>query len=334
MGTKNSRKKDPEENSISSVLEFSLKSNSEKNINSSKNNYREDFLNELKKEILIPIENESNNSPEIIFEKKHELKIKDFFENDIDNDDDNEDFLNKFYPEDFFNAKRNKTYNPKPVILEAPRLHSKASDNYFISPFKLSSKSFGIIPKKNHIPNKIILDFQKNIIDCKSCNDKEDEIIEEYLLSSADTEKTTPNPEDLQDLINCRKKMIKFRNSINYRPCYEYENILNCDYIIDNIQEDKKINHKKKKSHWNKYIQDQLKKEKNKYYEHNKRLNSEPFPELNINYNNFSKANEDEKIEEKVENKDSDDDDNNLFILGIIQRAAKERKRTKSVVAK
>jgi hypothetical protein len=198
----------------------------------------------------------------------------------------------------------------------------------------LSSKSFGIIPKKNHIPNKIILDFQKDIIDCKSCNDKEDEIIEEYLLSSADTEKTTPNPEDLQDLINCRKKMIKFRNSINYRPCYEYENILNCDYIIDNIQEDKKINHKKKKSHWNKYIQDQLKKEKNKYYEHNKRLNSEPFPELNINYNNFSKVNEDEKIEEKVENKDSDDDDNNLFILGIIQRAAKERKRTKSVAAK
>ena len=91
MGTKNSRKKDPEENSISSVLEFSLKSNSEKNINSSKNNYREDFLNELKKEILIPIENESKNSPEIIFEKKHELKIKDFFENDIDNDIDNDD---------------------------------------------------------------------------------------------------------------------------------------------------------------------------------------------------------------------------------------------------
>ena len=49
---------------------------------------------------------------------------------------------------------------------------------------------------------------------------------------------------------------------------------------------------------------------------------------MNINYNNFSKVNEDEKIEEKVENKDSDDDDINLFILGIIQRASKERKRT------
>ena len=192
----------------------------------------------------------------------------------------------------------------------------------------MSSKSFGIIPKKNHIPNKIILDFQKNIIDCKSCNDKEDEIIEEYLLSSADTEKTTPNPEDLQDLINCRKKMIKFRNSINYRPCYEYENILNCDYIIDNIQEDKKINHKKKKSHWNKYIKDQLDKEKNKnYFVHDKRLYSEPFPDVDINCDNFNCD------EDKEDEKESDNDEG-LFILGVIERAAKERKRPKSVVVK
>ena len=115
-----------------------------------------------------------------------------------------------------------------------------------MSPFKLSMKSYGISPKWNQKPNKILLDFQKDIIDSNSCNDQE-ELLDEYNLTFADTEeRSTPNPEDLLELLKCRKKMIKFRNSINDKPYNEYENILNSEDIIGDIQKGKKKHHKKR----------------------------------------------------------------------------------------
>ena len=65
------------------------------------------------------------------------------------------------------------------------------------------------------------------------------------------------------------------------------------------------------------------------YFAHDKRLYSEPFPDVEINCDNF---NCDEGKEDEKE-KDSDNEEG-LFILGVIERAAKERKRTKSVVVK
>ena len=355
MGAKNCKNKDLENKSNSSLYEKSLSSKLSKKNKTSKKNIREEIINELKEEVELPIENEDTESPEVIFEKKEHLKIKNILEN---NDDDY--CLNKFFPEDLFDIKRSKSFVPKPVILETPRLHSKASDNFILSPFKLSIKSYGIVPKWNQKPNKILLDFQKDKIDCKSCNDKEEDILEEFILYNSETEKTTPNLEDLQDLLNCRKKMIKFRNSINYFPCYEYENILNSEEIINDIQkDDNDINehnyhHHKKKSFWYKHIKNQLKEEKNNYRKsliHNKRLYSEPFPDIELNCdtmslakdNNLFKDDEKEKKEEKEEKdnfdeiqekEENDDKDSGLFILGVIERAAKERKRTKSVVVK
>ena len=348
MGAKNSKKNELDKASITSVLEKSLISNPSKDDSSSKNT-REDLINELKEEINLPLEKETGESPQVIFEEKEKEKLQNFFYNDEEGNyfSESDNYLNKFFSSnDLYNMKRSKTFVPKPLILEAPRLHSKVSENInLLSPFKLSVKSFGIIPKKNQRPNKILLDFQKDIMDCKSCNDNEEEIFEEYLLFNADTEKTTPNPEDLQDLLNCRKKMIKFRNSINYTPYYEYENILNCEKIIGDIQDENEVKNGKKKSMWNKYIKDQLNKEKNKnYFEHNKRLYSEPFPDVEINCDNFNNYNEDlkedlkedlikeEKNDDNNDNEDNDDDD--LFILGVIERAAKERKTTKSVFVK
>ena len=339
MGAKNSKKNISQDNlSISSVFEKPLSSNSDKNQDLPKINIIDDNFKEIRDEIKLPIENEFTESPEIIFEPKQELKIKNFFE-DNDNDiyDDNDDYLNKFFPEDLFNMKRSKTYAPKPLILETPRLHSKASENLYMSPFQLSKKSFGIVPKFNQKPNKIYLDFPKDKIDCKSCNDKE-ELLEEYFLYYSETEKTTPNLEDLQDLLNCRKKMIKFRNSINYKHYHEYENILNCDDIFEDIQDNNEnVHHSKKKSFWQKHIKYQLNKDKDKDKNliHNQRLNSEPFPmiKMNFNKNNFNNDIEDEKEDDK-EKDDDEDEDEGLFILGVIERAAKERKRTKSVAFK
>ena len=333
MGAKNSKKNDLEKISISSVYEKSLNSNSSPNNPSLKNASREDLINEIKEEIDLPLENEFNESPEIILEEKGQSLMQNNIFNDgyFNSSKENDIYLNKFFPaEDLSNTKRSKSLVPKPVILEAPRLHSKNSENInFMSPFKLSIKSFGIVPKINQKPNKILLDFQKDIMDCKSCNDNEEEIFEEYLLFSADTEKTTPNPEDLQDLLNCRKKMIKFRNSINYSPYCEYENILNFEKMLNNIQDENEIKHGKKKSMWNKYIKDQLNQKKNhkNYFEHDERLYSEPFPDIEINCDNF---NCDENKEDEKDNENED----GLFILGVIERAAKERKRPKSVVVK
>ena len=335
MGAKNSKKKLQDTISISPVYEKSLSSNSDQNHEFSNNTIEEDITKEIKEEIILPIENESNESPEIIFETKQQLRIKNFFDNtEIDDLSDNDDYLNKFFPDDLFNINKSKSYVPKPVILEAPRLHSKASDIIFMSPFQLSKKSFGIVPKWNQKPNKIYLDCPKDSIDSKSCNDKE-ELIEEYLLYS-ETEKTTPNLDDFHDLLNCRKKMIKFRNSINYKHYHEYENILNCEDIIEDIH---KNNPKrpKKKSFFKKHIKFQLDKDKDKTKHknsiHNKRLNSVPFPEIDLDYdynnNNFEDEKEDVKEDEK-----EDEKEDGLFILGVLERAAKERKRTKSVVVK
>ncbi len=345
MGAKNSKKNISQDNlSISSVFEKPLSSNSDKNQDLPKINIIEDNFKEIRDEIKLPIENEFTESPEIIFEPKQELKIKNFFE-DNDNDiyNDNDDFLNKFFPEDLFNMKRSKTYAPKPLILETPRLHSKASENLYMSPFQLSKKSFGIVPKFNQKPNKIYLDFPKDKIDCKSCNDKE-ELLEEYFLYYSETEKTTPNLEDLQDLLNCRKKMIKFRNSINYKHYHEYENILNCEDLFEDIQENEGNYHhnSKKKSFFKKHIKSQLNKDKN--IVHNKRLYTEPEIVIDIEYGKNNDS-EDEKEDEKEENKEDENEENKedekeeekedgLFILGVIERAVKERKTTKSVVVK
>ena len=53
---------------------------------------------------------------------------------------------------------------------------------------------------------------------------------------------------------------------------------------------------------------------------------------MNFNKNNFNNDIEDEKEDDKE--KDDEDEDEGLFILGVIERAAKERKRTKSVAFK
>jgi hypothetical protein len=330
MGAKGSKTKDLDKISNLSLYEYSLNFKSEKSHESPKNQNREELIKELKEEVILPVENEYTESPEVVFQSKEELKIKDFFENKLDEDDDDNDYLNKFFPEDLLDIKRSKTFVPKPVILKAPRLHSKASDNLYITPFKLSSKSYGIVPKWNEKPNPILSEFQKDQIDCKSCNDK-DELLEEFLLY-ADTEKTTPNVEDLQDLLNCRKKMIKFRNSINDKPYNEYENILSSEDIF-------KKKHHKKKSFWNKHIKFQLNKHKSKSITHDKRFMSESFPDVEIDnykpvsYKGNGEDSEDKKDEEK-EDKKEEDKDEGLFILGIIESAARERKRTRSVVVK
>ena len=332
MGAKNGKEKNFENSSVTPVFEKSLNSNKNNSKIILKKQIEDDITNELKEEVILPREDEYYDSSEIIFENKQELKIKDFFDNfGEENSDPN---LNRFYPDDIFNCKRSKSFVPKPVILKAPTLKPNPLDNIFY-PFRLSMKSYGMVPKWNEKPNKILFDYQKEHMDYKSCNDKI-EFSDDYLLYT-ETEKTTPNLEDLQDLLSFRQKMSNFRSTINDSTYNEYESILSCEDIIEDIQEvKKKKRHKsKKKSDWNRYVKYMLKKERHRSLTKYKNRKSEPFPDFsNKFYKNGSSKDtsieEDEKKEE--EDKDKDDNEEGFSILGMIERVSKERKRTKSVV--
>ena len=297
MGNRSPKQNNEDQKSTSSVLNLSLESNKEKNSDLLAKDDISDIINELKDKVNIPIENEYNESSEFLLEgKEEELKIKFFFEN---NDD--EIILN----EGLFNKKRSKTYIPKILINNTPRPRPKESYEN-ISPLKLSIKSYGNIPKWNKKPNAVLYDFQKNLIDCKSCNDED--ILDNYFLLNAETERNTPNPEDLHNLLNCRKIMTIFRNSINERTFKEYENILNSDYIFDERKEES--NHPNKNNFWYKHIKKQKLRDKNKNVFHTKRICSEPL------VNGFG----------SVYENDEDTKDHGLFILSILESAANEKK--------
>lgn len=330
MGAKNGKEKDFENSSITPVFEKSLNSNKNNGKIILKNQINDEITNELKEEVILPREDEYYDSSEIIFENKQELKIKDFFDNYCE--EDSNPNLNKFYPDNIFICKRSKSFVPKPVILKTPLLKPNPSDNIFY-PFRLSMKSYGMVPKWNEKPNKILFDYQKEHMDYKSCNDKI-ELSDDYLLY-AETEKTTPNLEDLQDLLSFRQKMSNFRSSINDSSYNEYESILSCENIIEDIQEEKKKKrHKsKKKSDWNKYVKYMLKKEKNKSLAKYKNRKSEPYPDFsNKFYRNESNKDTNIEEDEKKEEEDNDDNEEGFSILGMIERVSKEKKRTKSEV--
>jgi hypothetical protein len=303
MGNKSPKKNSEEQKSNSSVLNLSLDSNKEQNQDSLINDNISDIINELKNKVKIPIENEYLDSSEIILEgKKEELKIKFLFENNED-----ENFIN----EGLFN-KKSKTFVPKISIKNTPK-PQLLEPNEYISPLKLSIKSFGNIQKWHKKPNSVLYDFQKNLIDCKSCNDEDS--LDNFFLFNAETERNTPNQEDLHDLLNCRKKMTIFRNSLNERICKEFENILNSDYLFDD--ESNINNHQKKSIFWNKYIKQQQLKDKNKNFAHSKRIHSVSL---------IKRFDSDDLVEE-------DSKDNGLFILGILEKAANEKKVRNTVNA-
>ena len=315
MGNKNPGQNTDDKKSISSVNNLSLDSNKDNNSNTLINENIDnldnisDIVVDLKSKVSLPTEKENEyieSSEFLLDQKEEELKIKYFFEN---NDDD-------IIKQGLFNRKRSKTFIQKINIKNTPKPHPMESNEY-ISPLKLSIKSYGHIPKWNKKPNAVLYDFQKNLIDCKSCNDENS--FDDFYLYDAETERNTPNVEDLQNLLNCRKIMTIFRNSLNERNFKEYENILDSDYIFNENNKNNVNNHHQKKNKnnfWYKHIKLQQLKEKNKDKDilHTQRLYSEPI------VNGF----------ETIYEEDEDKKDHGLFILGILESAANERKGRKT----
>ena len=239
--TQENTEEEEDKKSISSVLNFSLDSTKEinKQINSNENIF--DIKEELMDKVHVPIENELDESEEFLLEGKGN-EIRSFF-----------------YEEKTSSRKRSQTFvqkNNRMVIHKPIREEPKE----YMSPLKLSRKTFGNMSKFNQKPNDVLCDFQKYILDNKSCNDEDSS--DDFFLLYSETERSTPNHEDLENLLDCRKKMILFKNTINDRTIKEYENILNSDNIFMKENKNNISSYQQRKSKfWNKHIRQKLKNE-------------------------------------------------------------------------
>lgn len=280
------------------VLDMPLdKNNSSNKINSFEST---DIKQDLKNKIKLHKENDLKESEGIILDSTKSEEIKNY----IFSDEKGAQIPDQknHHPNEF----RSKSYvlNPNIKLFNAPKPKIKVFDEH-ISPFKLCTKNFGGSQWKNKKPNSIILDFQKNLMDNKSCNDNQNEENDLYdeMYLDLDTDRETPDVEDLKDLNNCRKKMAIFRDSIDNKS----EHSLGESEIIEDILSEKKNKKNKKNGCWVKYIRQQMQQSKisNK---------------LRISTNVIKKS-------ETLKNKNIEE--NELFILGVLESAAKDKKKKK-----
>ena len=211
--------------------------------------------------------------------------------------------------------KRSKTnYIPRCLINNAPKIKPKKIDDELISPLKLCIKTIYQENSSEKKTNNLLYNFQKDLIDCKSCNDNISE--DDNDLFSDDTERTTPNETDLNNFSLCRKKMKNVISSSNISSSYEYENILNSESIFQSTC--KSSNNycncpkNRKNNFWHKHILKQklktMEKYKKKYFNKNKQIGFIKSKTFNLD-------------EHKII------DTQGLFILGVLECAANDKKK-------
>ena len=211
--------------------------------------------------------------------------------------------------------KRSKTnYIPRCLINNAPKIKPKIIDDELISPLKLCIKTSYQENSSEKKTNNILYDIQKDLIDCKSCNDTISD--DDNDLFFDDIERTTPNETDLNNFSLCRKKMKNVISSSNISSSYEYENILNSESIFQSTC--KSSNNffncpkNRKNNFWHKHILKQklktMEKNKKKYFNKNKQIGFIKSKTFNLD-------------EQKII------DTQGLFILGVLECAANDKKK-------
>jgi hypothetical protein len=211
--------------------------------------------------------------------------------------------------------KRSKTnYIPRCLINNAPKIKPKIIDDELISPLKLCIKTSYQENSSEKKTNNILYDIQKDLIDCKSCNDTISD--DDNDLFFDDIERTTPNETDLNNFSLCRKKMKNVISSSNISSSYEYENILNSESIFQSTC--KSSNNffncpkNRKNNFWHKHILKQklktMEKYKKKYFNKNKQIGFIKSKTFNLD-------------EHKII------DTQGLFILGVLECAANDKKK-------
>ena len=211
--------------------------------------------------------------------------------------------------------KRSKTnYIPRCLINNAPKIKPKIIDDELISPLKLCIKTNFQENSSEKKTNNVLYDIQKDLIDCKSCNDTISD--DDNDLFFDDIERTTPNETDLNNFSLCRKKMKNVISSSNISSSYEYENILNSDSIFQSTC--KSSNNycncpkNRKNNFWHKHIL----KQKLKTMEENKKKYSNKNKQIG-----FIKSKTFNLDEQKII------DTQGLFILGVLECAANDKKK-------
>ena len=301
MGTEHNEQK--RRNSNTCVLDMPLDS---KNpiVEKSSQDYDCNIIDDLQNNVKLPLENEIYELEEISFDDKQD-EINKYFFDDEDAPSTSDNCFHVYRSKSCINNKNISLYN-------APKQKLK-SFNEPISPFKLSSKNFGANHRNKKRPSSIVIDFQKNNMDNKSCNDNQnmaEDFFDGFILDS-DTERTTPNIEDIKNLQNCRKKMAIFRDSIDNKSEHSLDESEKIDDIFS--EKNKNINEYKKNKIWAKYIRQQKLKSKLSY-------------NMRISKSNFVKKSPTVKGPVCKEFKEFDDD---LFILGILESAANDKKLKK-----
>ena len=211
--------------------------------------------------------------------------------------------------------KRSKTnYIPRCLINNAPKIKPKIIDDELISPLKLCIKTNFQENSSEKKTNNVLYDIQKDLIDCKSCNDTISD--DDNDLFFDDIERTTPNETDLNNFSLCRKKMKNVISSSNISSSYEYENILNSESIFQSTC--KSSNNyfncpkNRKNNFWHKHILKQklktMEKNKKKYFLENKQTGFIKSKTFNLD-------------EQKII------DTQGLFILGVLECAANDKKK-------
>ena len=251
--------------------------------------------------------------------KKKESENKNqIFESEQINFEEYDNKISKYNFLEYDDVPKSKTFETSLNIpyMNAPKQTLKKF-NEKMTPLVLYTKTYGI-KLNTKKPNSIILDFQKGLIDSKSCNDSvnlDDDLLFDEFYSGFDTERSTPDLEDIKDIQNCRKKMAIFRDSIDHKSDHSFDENDKIEYIFaekkDQIKQNKE---NKKRKFWSKHIEQQ------KIIQN--RMSSNKF-RISAKSDNFIKKSE------TVKNQDIKD--NGLFILGILESAAKEIKMKKKM---
>ena len=245
------------------------------------------------------------------FEKK--LNLKDNFENVLDLGE--KDILSDNEYNDNIRKTRSKIFRVKSLNKNSPRPKPIEIDEYideYIKPLRLNSHK-SIIRESS----------QKDLIDCKSFDDKSDtsqNYLNYFSNKDEDTDEENKNALKINKIKN--KNEIKFfKSNINCKYFNEFENILNIEKIFfksinskDNILigNNKNILNSKKRQFWHKHI-NVFKKQMKSY----KKLEQK-----------------EETFGIKIKKSDTFSKNNNyegLFILGVLESAAKEKKRRKTI---
>ena len=241
------------------------------------------------------------------------LNLKDNFENVLDLGE--KDILSDNEYNDNIRKTRSKIFRVKSLNKNSPRPKPIEIDEYideYIKPLRLNSHK-SIIRESS----------QKDLIDCKSFDDKSDtsqNYLNYFSNKDEDTDEENKNALKINKIKN--KNEIKFfKSNINCKYYNEFENILNIEKIFfkninskDNILigNNKNIQNSKKRQFWHKHI-NVFKKQMKSY----KKLEQK-----------------EETFGIKIKKSDTFSKNNNyegLFILGVLESAAKEKKRRKTI---